>query len=281
MSYIPTNWKDMSVEKPRTYELQDNGDGTITLVPAFGQIYEEGTKVLAVFMNKIEQGIFDATDAIETHAARTDNPHDVTSQQVTLLPANAYSLTDPGDVYPTGITMFEVSTSAGWPGRGVVININARNIRFGQIYISNQLDGRSMRFRDYHSNGWTEFSTTLTNVGAQYIDGNKVWHDGRMRWNSAGFMEYNDGGTWRPVAGVKSVQRGYSALGDSSGAGNDANVSISSIDRNKAFVSMSMTTGTEGAISARLTSNTNLRLSYRGNYAQEYFSVAWEVIEYY
>ncbi|GLC88709.1 hypothetical protein [Lysinibacillus piscis] len=55
MAYEPTIWKNREVEKPRTFTLQDNGDGTTTLMPAEGQINEPGTPIMAANMNKIEE----------------------------------------------------------------------------------------------------------------------------------------------------------------------------------------------------------------------------------
>lgn len=57
MAYEKTTWKDRAVERPRTFTIQNNPDGTITLIPAPGVIVEEGTTVNAVNMNKIENGI--------------------------------------------------------------------------------------------------------------------------------------------------------------------------------------------------------------------------------
>lgn len=54
MSYIKTEWKDRVVDNARTYTVQNNSDGTITLIPAPGTVTEEGTPVNAVNMNKIE-----------------------------------------------------------------------------------------------------------------------------------------------------------------------------------------------------------------------------------
>lgn len=61
MAYIKTDWKDKVVEKPRTFTMQNNPDGTVTLIPAEGAIYESGTPVNAANMNKIEQGIEEVT----------------------------------------------------------------------------------------------------------------------------------------------------------------------------------------------------------------------------
>jgi hypothetical protein len=54
MVYIPTDWKDRVVEKPRTYTLVDNGDGTVTLTPAPGTVVQEGTPVNAANLGNLE-----------------------------------------------------------------------------------------------------------------------------------------------------------------------------------------------------------------------------------
>lgn len=59
MAYQKTVWKDQDVENPRTYVMRDNGDGTVTLLDAFGTVTELGTPVNAANMNKIENGIAD------------------------------------------------------------------------------------------------------------------------------------------------------------------------------------------------------------------------------
>lgn len=57
MAYTKTEWKNREVEKPRTFSLTENPDGTITLTPAEGEIIEPGTPIVAVTMNNIEDGI--------------------------------------------------------------------------------------------------------------------------------------------------------------------------------------------------------------------------------
>lgn len=56
MSYNPVDWKDRIVEKPRTYYIQNNPDGTVTLIPAPGTVVQEGTPVNAANLNHMEQG---------------------------------------------------------------------------------------------------------------------------------------------------------------------------------------------------------------------------------
>lgn len=57
MVYDPTIWTNREVEKPRTYVLTDNGDGTITLTPNEGTVFSTGTPIDATNMNKIETAI--------------------------------------------------------------------------------------------------------------------------------------------------------------------------------------------------------------------------------
>lgn len=57
MAYTKTTWKNRLVEKPKTFRKQDNADGTLTLIPAEGNIIEAGTPVNAVNMNKIEEAL--------------------------------------------------------------------------------------------------------------------------------------------------------------------------------------------------------------------------------
>jgi hypothetical protein len=145
MAYTPTTWKDRVVEHPRTYTIQDNGDGTITLTPAPGTVYEPGTPVSAPNMNKIEQGLVDA----HAHIARTDNPHAVTKAQVGL-----------GNVQNYGIAS-QAQAEAG----------SANNV----------------------------YMTPLSTK--QYVD-TRLLNNLKFRLNS-GSLEYNDGGTWRPVSANK------------------------------------------------------------------------------
>ncbi|ADY54724.1 hypothetical protein Sgly_0358 [Syntrophobotulus glycolicus DSM 8271] len=67
--YAPLEWKNREVERPRTYELVENMDETVTLTPAEGAIIEPGTPIVANNMNHIEQGIADAHSALDTHLA--------------------------------------------------------------------------------------------------------------------------------------------------------------------------------------------------------------------
>lgn len=64
MSYVKQNWQDRVVEKPLTFWVTNNPDGTITLTPEPGVVVHEGTPVTAGNMNNLEQGIADAHDVV-------------------------------------------------------------------------------------------------------------------------------------------------------------------------------------------------------------------------
>ena len=55
--YEKINFKDRIVEKPNTYTIQTNDDGTVTLIPAFGNTLQEGTIINSKNMDHIEEGI--------------------------------------------------------------------------------------------------------------------------------------------------------------------------------------------------------------------------------
>lgn len=57
MAYVKNTWVDQDVERPKTYEVTNNQDGSITLTDSFGLVTELGTPVNAVNMNHIEDGI--------------------------------------------------------------------------------------------------------------------------------------------------------------------------------------------------------------------------------
>lgn len=58
--YQRINFKDQNVERPKTYDIINNPDGSITLIDSFGNIEELGTPINAENMNHIE----DAIDAV-------------------------------------------------------------------------------------------------------------------------------------------------------------------------------------------------------------------------
>ena len=78
MAYIKTTWKDRLVERPNTFEVQENPDGTITLIPTHGTVTQAGTPVNAANLNKIEDGIVTLENNVTTHLA------DITPKTATI-----------------------------------------------------------------------------------------------------------------------------------------------------------------------------------------------------
>lgn len=64
MTYERINFVDQSVERPRTYEMTHNADGSITLTDSFGLVNELGTPINADTMNHIEDGIDSKQDKL-------------------------------------------------------------------------------------------------------------------------------------------------------------------------------------------------------------------------
>lgn len=60
MSYQKTDWQNHIVERPDTYNVTQNSDGTVTQKAAFGTVIQEGTPLSAENLNHMEEGIEDA-----------------------------------------------------------------------------------------------------------------------------------------------------------------------------------------------------------------------------
>ena len=64
VSYARVNFKNRVVERPRTYIITTNGDGSVTLTPAFGEVEESGVPLNAENLNKMDKGTYDCAEAI-------------------------------------------------------------------------------------------------------------------------------------------------------------------------------------------------------------------------
>lgn len=72
MTYNPTNWKDRIIEKPNTFNVQENSDGTVTLIPVTGQVLQQGTPLNAQNLNKIEQGLVETNSQLAQTATKIE-----------------------------------------------------------------------------------------------------------------------------------------------------------------------------------------------------------------
>lgn len=57
MNYTKTEWKDGVYQYPNRYSIDDNGDGTSTIIREVGTVTQQQTDVIADLMNNIESGI--------------------------------------------------------------------------------------------------------------------------------------------------------------------------------------------------------------------------------
>ena len=65
--YEKQTWKDHIVERPGTFLVMQNLDGTITLIPEEGEILEDGTPHSEGRMNHMEEGIYNASIQAKTN----------------------------------------------------------------------------------------------------------------------------------------------------------------------------------------------------------------------
>lgn len=173
MPYVPTVWKNREVERPRTYIQQDNGDGTITLIPAEGTVIEPGTPIIASNMNNIEQGIARAHEAIadtgwinltlkngiEKYSNEETPQYRKKGQTVFLRGAvkgvtngNTVIGTLPSDCRPSALHPFVQNTSAGTDGTAYFSRLRVNTN--GDIVVENSN-------RTFSADRWIPISTVF------------------------------------------------------------------------------------------------------------------------
>jgi hypothetical protein len=226
MAYTPTTWKDRAVEKPRTYTMQENGDGTVTLIPTPGTVYEGGTPVNAGNLNHIEQGIAAAlpkaggtmTGGLNANGGISlPNNVGIVSKGtggdgLALLYVGGDNVTALGDPavttrirgsgplkYWSGGVDADVITSAGGQTIGGPLSVN------GNITIPNNVGlmggnalGGSRIILHIASDDTLRLGASDDIV--KTYNGHNLWHTGMLRINN-GVLEVLIGGEWIPVGG--------------------------------------------------------------------------------
>lgn len=89
MAYTPTPWKDRQVQKPNTFTIQNNPDGTVTLIPVPGTITQAGTPTSAANLNKIESAVKDHDDKISNMGNATPKPYATLAALQAAFPTGA------------------------------------------------------------------------------------------------------------------------------------------------------------------------------------------------
>lgn len=97
---------------------------------------------------------------INNHKSDKNNPHNVTSEQITVIPAVDGSVS--GNDYPIGATVFNVTNQTGYPHTyGTVLTVKVANNRMSQLYFEHAFNDSQigMYFRHWNEspNRWTEW----------------------------------------------------------------------------------------------------------------------------
>ena len=85
MGYNKINFQDRMVARPNTFRIEDNGDGTVTIIPVIDEDDFLGTPVNAANFDHIESGIVDVNgrvDKLEIRMSRTEAYLDIDSRGV-------------------------------------------------------------------------------------------------------------------------------------------------------------------------------------------------------
>jgi hypothetical protein len=113
-----------------------------------------------------------AQSEIDAHANRTDNPHNVTSQQVNYLPQYTKSAADLPTTYPMGVSVTFVRETEGWFSYGQIVTFrpysNDGSVLQYYIPYDSNYGGTALKMRfGKYSGGWTEWKEVETTTGAQ------------------------------------------------------------------------------------------------------------------
>ncbi|WP_409177509.1 integrase [Brevibacillus fortis] len=203
MTYQKQTHVNRFVDRPNTYVLQENGDGTVSIVPAWQQI--AGTPVDEVRLNHMEDGIEEAHllyDRLERRVTRVEayldlDSHDVEGAQARF--ADTYDgIDDPVlkldqtktyattvlTAKPSSISVAVASTTGFTVGQEVTIcddlafenqkitAIGTGTLTFASLannYKKGALIGRSTIYRDVAAQkmrigGWGTHTITITQV---------------------------------------------------------------------------------------------------------------------
>jgi hypothetical protein len=95
-----------------------------------------------------------ATSALNGHTGNKSNPHNVTSEQVTLIDAKPGTAN--ASTYPIGVTTFPVTDLNGYPSKyGTVITTRYNNSRGGQTFFNKEGSVYTRTIHEAGTNGWT------------------------------------------------------------------------------------------------------------------------------
>ncbi len=73
LTFTRLQWEDFVALNSDVFVITDNGDGTVTIVDAPGEVLQEGTSVNSENLNRIEQGIHDIVQEDSNNLKKGDN----------------------------------------------------------------------------------------------------------------------------------------------------------------------------------------------------------------
>ncbi|MDT3762955.1 hypothetical protein [Priestia filamentosa] len=116
------------------------------------------------------QNLAATTTELANHTNRKDNPHQVTSQQVTAVAAIDGTVS--GDSYPTGLTVFDATNLTGYPTLfGTVVTSKINNSRMSQWFFEHAFNDTQVGvyLRHWHTTParWTSWVRIETTEGAE------------------------------------------------------------------------------------------------------------------
>lgn len=117
-------------------------------------------------ISEVQARLDEAEAELEAHRGDKANPHDVTSEQINMI--EMIPLTEPGTVYPKGVTTFSIpGGTEGAPNitRGYIIHtINYSDIRFIQFAYEVGFDSEQYEcyHRNWYAQGWTKWTRVLS-----------------------------------------------------------------------------------------------------------------------
>ena len=99
--YSNLQWLDHAVTPDRTFKMQTNSDGTVTLTPA-GKVIQQGTNMSAANFNNMEMGLTDHDLAVkifimalrQIESRTTDSEADIDELEADILAGGADRNTD-------------------------------------------------------------------------------------------------------------------------------------------------------------------------------------------
>lgn len=221
MAYTKTTWKDRLVEFSNRFTKSNETATSVTLTPDPGTITEAGTPLSAANLNKIEQGIYDAH--VTADAALPASQYTATDVLAKLKTVDGAGSGLDAD-FIDGINSDRFIY--GSDQRGTTIWTTGANniIKSGYYYITTDytglpsgyaIDGYLLHHQSYNNDTYARqmfspYNTNImfirVNVAGSWSSWSKYWSSNDLRWNTAGYLEYNDAGVWKPVGKVASAK---------------------------------------------------------------------------